>query len=173
MMDANKCFTNLPPFTCVDVPMTDRRNKWSTWKRGFEICIRASKIIDSTEKKDLLLAQGGFELQEIFFSIPGADVEEDKDQSIDPYDVAIKKLDEYFAPQRHEAHERFIFWAMKPEPDESLGKFLMRAQVHATKCSFGKTSMESAGIAVIDKMLQFVPSELREKLLQQSERRSD
>ena len=48
------------------------------------------------------------------------------EQGIDPYAVAIEKLDEYFAPQRHEAHERFLFWDMKPEPEESIDKFLFR-----------------------------------------------
>lgn len=168
-MDQNKAFSNLPAFSCAGVPINERRNKWNTWKRGFEICLRAAKIKECSEKKDLLLAYGGFELQEIFFSIPGADVTEDKDKTIDPYQVAIGKLDGYFAPQRHEAHERYLFWAMKPEPEESLEKFLMRAQMHASKCNFGKTQSESSGIAVIDKMLQFVPAQLREKLLQSSD----
>lgn len=135
-----------------------------TWKRGFEICLRAAKVKEAAEKKDLLLAHGGFELQDIFFNIPGADVEADKDT--DSYAVAVEKLDSYFAPQRHEAHERYVFWAMKPEPGESLTKFLMRTQTHASKCNFGKTSTDSSSIAVVDKMLQFVPAPLREKLLQ-------
>lgn len=163
-MDLSKTFASLPPFSCSDVSMTERRSKWQTWKRGFEICLRAGKITAASEKKDLLLAYGGFELQEVFFGIPDADVEES--DTVNPYDVAVKKLDEFFAPQRHEAHERFLFWNMKPEPDEPLGKFLMRTQMHAKKCNFGKSETESSGIAVIDKMLQFVPAQLREKLLQ-------
>ncbi|XP_062705521.1 uncharacterized protein LOC134287556 isoform X2 [Aedes albopictus] len=164
-MDKNSAFSNFPTFTYGAVPLAERRAKWFSWKRGFEICLRASKITDSEERKDLLLAKGGFELQEIFFNIPGADVATDIENNIDAYSVAIEKLDGYFAPQRHEAHERYIFWAMKPEPEESLEKFLMRAQMHASKCNFGKSSTESSGIAVIDKLLQFVPSHLREKLL--------
>lgn len=163
-MDLNKAFAGLPPFICNDVPMTERRIKWQTWKRGFEICLRAGKINAASEKKDLLLAYGGFELQEVFFGIPDADVVES--DTVNPYAIAIAKLDEFFAPQRHEAHERFLFWNMKPESDESLGKFLMRTQMHAKKCNFGKSAVESSGIAVIDKMLQFVPAQLREKLLQ-------
>lgn len=167
-MDKLKGFSNLPPFSYADVPLAERRSKWHVWKRGFEICLRASKVTDAGEKKDLLLAQGGFGLQEIFFNIPGADVEADKDKAIDPYEVAIKKLDSYFAPQRHEVHERYLFWAMQPDSDEGLEKFLMRVQVHASKCNFGRTAVESGGVAVIDKMLQFVPVPLREKLLQDS-----
>nr|XP_029711527.1 uncharacterized protein LOC115256727 [Aedes albopictus] len=168
-MDGNNAFSNFPAFTYGAIPMAERRAKWYSWKRGFEICLRASKITEPDEKKDLLLAKGGFELQEIFFNIPGADVPTDKEQNINSYTVAIEKLDGYFAPQRHEAHERYLFWGMKPEPDENLEKFLMRAQMQASKCNFGKTAMESSGIAVIDKILQFVPAHLREKLLLESE----
>lgn len=163
-----KAFGNLPQFSYADVPLAERRSKWHTWKRGFEICLRAAKVTQSTDKKDLLLAHGGFELQEIFFNIPGADVEENKETGIDPYEVAISKLEEYFAPQRHEAHERFLFWAMRPEAGEPLSKFLMRTQTHASKCDFGKSALESSSVAVIDKMLQFVPGPLRERLLQES-----
>ncbi|XP_058456797.1 uncharacterized protein LOC131434165 [Malaya genurostris] len=168
-MDKSKAFASLPPFAYTAISMAERRNKWHTWKRGFEICLRAAKVTEPVEKKDLLLAQGGFELQEIFFNIPGADVNEDKEKNIDPYVVAMDKLDHYFAPLRHEAHERYMFWSMKPEPDESLEKFLMRAQVNAGKCNLGKTTVESSNIAVIDKMLQFVPIQLRERLLHETE----
>lgn len=168
-MDENKIFSKLPPLSIVGVPLTDRRNRWITWKRGFEICLRAAKMKDGTEKKDMLLACGAFELQDIFFSIPGADVVADEKQGIDPYVVAMQKLDDYFAPQRHEAHERFLFWAMKPEPEETLEKFLMRAQAHGSKCNFGKSASESSGIAIVDKMLQFVPNQLRTKLLQEKD----
>nr|XP_029713658.1 uncharacterized protein LOC115257838 [Aedes albopictus] len=168
-MDGNKAFSNLPPFTFAGVELTDRRQKWNIWKRGFEICLRAAKISDANEKKDMLLAKGGFELQEIFFNIPEADVSEDKEQHIDPYEVAISKLDDYFAPQRHEVHERYIFWAMKPEQGETLSKFMMRTQIHANKCNFGKSASESAEKAVVDKTLQYAPAHLREKLLQVSD----
>ncbi|XP_055639354.1 uncharacterized protein LOC129777225 [Toxorhynchites rutilus septentrionalis] len=167
-MDKFKGFSNLTPFSYADVPLAERRSKWYTWKRAFEIYLRASKVTDTSEKKDLVLAQAGFGQQEIFFNIPGADVEENINNDIDPYDVAIINLDNYFAPQCHEAHKRYLFWAMQPEPDEGLEKFFMRIQVHATKCNFGTTVMESSGIAVVDKMLQFVPVPLREKLLQES-----
>ncbi|XP_055640890.1 uncharacterized protein LOC129778177 [Toxorhynchites rutilus septentrionalis] len=167
-MDTLKGFSTLPSFSYADVPLAKRRSKCHVWKRGFEICLHASKVTNVIEKKDLLLAQGGFGLQEIFFNTPGAAVEEDKNNGIDPYEVAIPKLDCYFAPQRHEAYERYIFWATQPETDEGLEKFLMRVQVHASKCNFGMSATASSGIAVIDKMLQFVPPPLREKLLQDS-----
>ncbi|XP_062715467.1 uncharacterized protein LOC134291564 [Aedes albopictus] len=162
----NRAFSNVPAFSLGEVPFNERRTKWRTWKRGFEIYLQAVDITLASKKKQLLLACGGFELQEIFFNIPGADVTEDCEAEIDPYVVAMQKLDEYFDPQRHEAHERYLFWDMKPEMGETLGKFLMRAQVCASKCNFGGTSLESSNVAVVDKILQFVPGSLREKLLQ-------
>ncbi|XP_055524413.1 uncharacterized protein LOC129718037 isoform X2 [Wyeomyia smithii] len=168
-MDENKFFSKLPAFTIAGVPLTDRRNRWNTWKRVFEICLRATKVKDGTEKNDMLLACGSFELQDIFFNIPGADVAANEKEGIDPYVVAIGKLHDYFAPQRHEAHERFLFWAMKPEPEETLEKFLIRAQAHGSKSNFGKSASESAGIAIVDKMLQFMPNQLRAKLLQEKD----
>lgn len=42
----------------------------------------------------------------------------------------------------------------------------MRTQTHASKYNYGKTATDSSAIAVIDKMLQFVPMSLYEKLLQ-------
>lgn len=45
----------------------------------------------------------------------------------------------------------------------------MRAQAHGSKCNFGKSASESSGIAIVDKMLQFVPSQLRAKLLQEKD----
>lgn len=47
---------------------------------------------------------------EVFASLPGADLEEDKAKNIDPFKVAIEKLDEYFSPKQHEAFERNSFW---------------------------------------------------------------
>lgn len=164
-MDSGKAFEALLPFTCNNVPMSERRMKWLTWKRGFDICLRAAKLVDASEKKDQLLAHGGFELQEVFYGIPGADVIQAR--NVYPYDVAITKLNEYFAPQRHEAHERYLFWNMKPEPEETLGNFVMRAQMHVQKCNFGKSAIESSSIAVVDKMLQFVPLQERELSVQE------
>lgn len=122
-------------------------------------------MTDSTHRRDLLLAKGGIELQEIFYNIPGAETDDLAEGCV--YKAAIAKLDSYFAPQRHEIHERFLFWNLRPENDESLLKFLMRAQTHANKCNFGKSESESNSIAVIDRFMTLAPPPLREKLLQE------
>lgn len=164
-----RAFANLPAFSCSGVAMLERRVIWERWKRAFLISCDASTAVvkDSATKRSLLLAHGGMELQDIYYNIPGTDVESPDDT--DPLKLALKRLDEYFAPQRHDTHERFLFHKMTPEPQEPLEKFLMRTQVQARKCNFGKDATESQNIAVIDKVLQLAPKELREKLLQEAE----
>lgn len=165
-VDKNNSFGKLPPFSCSDVSLSEGRNKWQVWLRGFEICLRACKITDPGEKRDMLLAQGGIELQEIFFNIPEPD--DEKMEDVDPYKIAIDMIDGYFGPRRLEVEERNQFWSMKPNSDESLPKFLKRVQEHASKCNFGKTETESQNFAVIDKMLQFLPEPLKKRLLRES-----
>ncbi|XP_062557899.1 uncharacterized protein K02A2.6-like [Armigeres subalbatus] len=79
------------------------------------------------------MEKAGPDLQEVFASIPGADVTEDKEKNIDPYSVAIQKLDTYFSPKQHETFERNVFWTLKPSHDETLEKFMLRCQDQA-KC---------------------------------------
>uniref|UniRef100_A0A1B0D076 Peptidase A2 domain-containing protein n=1 Tax=Phlebotomus papatasi TaxID=29031 RepID=A0A1B0D076_PHLPP len=136
---------NLPPFKCALLPPDEAR-----------------------DKRNQLMALGGFALQRIFHSLPGARVEEDDDGDIDPYAVAIEKLDEYFAPKRHDVFKRNVFWSMKLGQDESLFKFLMRIQEQAVKCNFGSSDAESRAAGIIDKMMLAAPDELREKLLTKS-----
>lgn len=126
--------------------------------------MKASSITDSQMKKIQLLAMGGLELQNVFDGIPGAD--EDSEESADPFAVAKAKLDNHFSPKQHESFERYLFWAMSPETEEPIEKFVERVQQKAEKCTFGKTVLESRQIAVVDKIIQFAPGDLREKLLE-------
>lgn len=167
-MDKTTSFAKLPPFSCADVSLSDAQNKWQVWHRGFEICLRACKITDPGEKRDMLLAQGGIELQEIFFNLPEPEVDEEDTEEVDPYKIAIDMIEAYFAPKRLEVEERYQFWSLKPESQESLSKFLERVLELASKCNFGETATECQNIAVIDKMIQFVPEPLKKKLLRES-----
>lgn len=160
-----RIFGNLPAFVINGVAQADQRSVWEKWRRAFIICCNAVGIKDASSKKNLLLGYGGMELHEIFYGIPGADVEASLD--VDPFEIAMQKLDEYFSPKRHESHERYIFHTLSPKPEEQLDKFIMRLQTQAKKCQFGTTQLESQEIAVIDQALLVAPKELREKLLQE------
>lgn len=61
---------------------------------------------DLTKLKFLLLAKAGPDVQEVFQSIPNADVVESDD--INPYEVALDKLEEYFVPKHHDSMEQTI-----------------------------------------------------------------
>ncbi|XP_055614303.1 uncharacterized protein LOC129760672 [Uranotaenia lowii] len=156
----------VPQFKFKHFPRNSIRNEWLKYKRNFEFIVAASGETDKTRIKNIFLAKAGPDLQEIFLSIPGADVQEDEEETIDPFKVAISKLDTYFALKQHDAFERNLFWILIPNADESLEKFMLRCQDQAGKCNFGKTAEESKSISVIDKVILFAPNDLKEQLLQ-------
>lgn len=139
------------------------------WKRNFEYVVAASDEKNKTKLKFLLLAKAGPDVQDVFQAIPGADVVEDEKNNVDPYRVALTKLDEYFAPKHHESMERNVFWTLKPESGENLEKFMLRAREQAYKCNFGTSQQESRDICVIDKITLLAPPDLKEKLLQKDQ----
>lgn len=155
---------NLPQFRYAHLPASEVRNAWISWIRWFENVMTASNIFDGHSRKAQMLAMGGIELQSVFYGTPGADV--DGLDGSDPYVTAKDKLSEHFAPKQHDSFERFQFWTMKPERDEPIEKFLLRVQQKAEKCSFGKTEHECRQTAIIDKIIQNAPDELRRKLLE-------
>ncbi|XP_065088042.1 uncharacterized protein K02A2.6-like [Ochlerotatus camptorhynchus] len=157
---------DIPQFKFRSIPNSTVRDEWQKYKRNFGFIAAANGEKDKTRLKNIFLARAGPDVQEVFSSIPGADVDEDKEKKIDPYQTAIEKLDEYFSPKRHEAFERNSYWNLKPMEDESMEKFLWRSLEVARKCNFGSTLEESRNIAVVDKIILFAPPELKEKLLQ-------
>lgn len=157
---------NIQPFNFKSLPSSRVRDEWLKFKRNFEYIALANEEKNQTKLKYIFLAKAGPDVQEVFSSLPEADVEEDVDNGIKPFDVALSKLDEYFAPQQHETFERYMFWTLKPNEGESLEKFLLRAMEQASKCNFGSTKEESNQISVIDKLILLAPSELKEQLLQ-------
>ncbi|XP_058817505.1 uncharacterized protein LOC131680812 [Topomyia yanbarensis] len=157
---------DIPQFKYKSLPRNAIRDEWVKYKRNFGYIISATNETDKMRMRNILLAKGGPELQEVFASRPGADVTEDTEKTIDPYAVPIEKLDAYFSPKQHDAFERNRFWLLKPNPEETLEKFMLRWQDQANKCNFGKSAEESRSISVIDKVILFAPSELKEQLLQ-------
>lgn len=160
---------NISPFKFNHLPETQTRIEWMRWKRNFEVIVAASDEKNSTKIKNILLAKGGLELQDLFYSIEGADVVEDIEKGVDPYHLA--KLDGHFTPKQHDSFDRNEFCKLSPSitnegKRETLGKFLMRCADQARRCNFGKTETESRELRIIDKVIYHAPAELREKLLQ-------
>lgn len=157
---------DIPQFRFKSLSRNVVRSEWVKYKRNFDFIVAATGETDKTRIRNIFLAKGGPDLQEVFASIPGADVKDDAKNGIDSYAVAIDKLDAYFAPKQHDTFERNLFWTLKPNPDETLVKFMLRCQEQSNKCDFGKSAEESRSISVIDKVILFAPSDLKEQLLQ-------
>lgn len=133
--------------------------KWQKWKRALFIYLDASSIESSRKKRVLLLHFGGLGLQEIFYNLPGANIEEGED--IDVFDVAITKLDQYFATKQKKVYERHVFRGLKQEKGEQFEEFLGRLRNQAAKCGFFNADEQ-----IIDQITEkCLSSELRKNIL--------
>lgn len=155
---------SLAPFECENLPTSQLRQKWEEYKKSFMYVATAIAESDKLKLKKIFLAVAGRDLQKIYESIPDAN----DDKATDPLEHMLEELDKYFAPKRHDTLERFVFWSMAPNPEETLDKFLLRARAQATKCDFGTSMSDSQEIAVVDKILLLAPQELRRKILEKS-----
>ncbi|XP_046964591.1 uncharacterized protein K02A2.6-like [Vanessa cardui] len=130
--------------------------RWERWKRSLYIYIEAAGIDTELKKRASLLHFGGCELQEIFYSIPGANINDG-----DLFNIAIQKLDEYFAPKQSKVYERHLFRLLKQETDEKFEKFLVRLRHQASKCQFADQEDH-----IIDQIVEKGRSDdLRKKIL--------
>lgn len=131
--------------------------RWERWKRSLNIYLEAAGIDTEAKKRASLLHFGGPELQEIFYNIPGANATEGE-----LFNIAIGKLDNYFAPKQSKVYERHLFRLLKQEQDEKFEKFLIRLRLQAKKCQFGEKEDEQ----IIDQITEKGKTEeLRKKIL--------
>lgn len=56
---------------------------------------------------------GGSALQDIFYNLPGANIE--PEEKVDIYEAAVSKLDDYFLPKQNKTFERHIFRLIKQD----------------------------------------------------------
>lgn len=148
----------LEKFDCDGEP-TSVGARWERWKRVLYIYLEVSNIDIDIKKKASLLHFGGLGLQEVFYNIPGANIK--PSENVDVFEVAIAKLDAYFAPKQSKLYERHIFRLLKQEPDEKFEKFILRLRQQADKCQFTDKDEN-----IIDQVTEkcFLP-ELRKKIL--------
>lgn len=166
----------LPPFECDGIPLSQLRQRWLDYKKTFRYAANAiaPKRYSEQKWKSIFLALAGPPLQRVYESLPEysaleeANNEED-DEGGSVFEKMLQALDRHFAPKRHDAYERDIFWSMKPRGDETLDKFLLRAQAQARLCKFGSSEKESQKLAVMDKVMSQAPLELRKRLLERAE----
>ncbi|XP_050678468.1 uncharacterized protein LOC126974842 [Leptidea sinapis] len=140
--------------------------RWERWKRSLYIYLETADINTSSKKRASLLHWGGQELQEILFNLPGGYVQAIDDGDIDVFEVAIKKLDEYFAPRQNKRYERHLFRQIKQDENEKFEKYLVRLRQQALKCQF--TDIDDS---LIDQIIEKCSSEeLRKKVLRAGEK---
>ncbi|XP_049871516.1 uncharacterized protein LOC126370600 [Pectinophora gossypiella] len=158
MTQITSALPGLDHFDCEGDPVSVGA-RWEKWKRALEIYFLAANIQTGERKRATLLHIGGLSLQDIYYNIPGAHVEEA--EGIDVYDVAIKKLDEYFSPKQSRYYERYIFRLTKQAEGERFENFLIRLRQQADKCQF--TAKDEN---LIDQIIEKGHSaELRKKIL--------
>lgn len=154
--------SGLEQFNC-DGDSSSVSIRWEKWKRALEIYFKAASIEEPCKKRAVLLHTGGLCLQEIFYNLPGANIEED--ENIDVYNIAIEKLNEYFSPKHSKLYERHKFRQMKQDQNEKFEKFLIRLRNQTSKCDFKDEDQN-----LIDQVVEKCSSaELRKKILSQGD----
>lgn len=152
--------SQIPPletFDCEGEPASVGL-RWEKWKRGLEIFLTATDVSDPKKRKANLLHLGGLTLQEIYHNLPD---EQEAEHGGDEYEIAIKKLDEYFSPKQSKIYERHLFRLLKQEPGEKFEKFLVRLRNQGSKCKF--VNQEDN---IIDQIVEKCSSkDLRKKIL--------
>ena len=87
---------NIPaiqPFYISENEASSLSQRWSKWRRGFEIYIIASAVTDNTQRKALLLHFAGEQVQELFGTFP--------DHNKFTYDESLQVLNDYFEPKKN------------------------------------------------------------------------
>lgn len=130
-------FTGIEQFQCEGDPFS-LGSRWEKWRRALQIYLEASEITDAVKKRAILLHSGGIALQDIFYSLPGANLDTtlEENRGIDVFSIAISKLNDYFLPKQSKLFERYTFRLMKQDDDEKFDKFLVRLRQQAGKCQF-------------------------------------
>lgn len=148
--------------------------KWRKWLRGFEVFAKANKIEEPREKCNWLLHYAGEKVQDVFFSLPELKEKAKRTGPLasgyvkagkDEYQVAVDRLNEFFAPKQNESYERLMFQQLKQEKDESIAMFEMRLRAQAERCEYG----EQCDSIIRDQMtLNCSSTALRQRILERS-----
>ena len=125
----------LPQFDPVSDP-SSLGQRWTQWKRRFEIYILAVNVTNDAQKRALLLYQAGAETQQLYDTLPVAEGE------AQDYATTIAKLDAYFLPQKNVDFEIFQFRQAKQHVDETTDQYVTRLRKLAAHCEFADLEKE-------------------------------
>lgn len=127
---------SLGPFDCSDSSGIAAR--WERWLRSFELFVTGKGVKDNNQKKALLLHTAGLSVQDIFFTLP--EVEEEDEES-NNYEKATKALNKNFKPQANIPYERLVFRETKQSPSETMEQYVTRLRQKAQSCEFGSSTV--------------------------------
>ncbi|XP_029178534.1 uncharacterized protein LOC114946247 [Nylanderia fulva] len=153
--------TNLPTFD----PNTETGNvyqRWTRWLRAFKLFLVSKRIEDDERKKAMLLHYAGFDVQDIFYAIPDAEVVVEGESQ---YTKAVQVLEEYFKPRMNTTYERHIFRNLSQGTGETMVQYVSRLRQQAKNCNFEDADTEICG-QVIEKCHS---TKLRRRLLEKCE----
>ena len=107
----------------MDAEKSSLATRWLEWKSSASYVIKAKGITDPEQKEATLLHTAGRKLQKVYETLPEPPENQLPD---DPtvYDIAIAKLDRYFAGNVNQPFERHKFRSMRQESSESTAHFV-------------------------------------------------
>ena len=107
----------------MDAEKSSLATRWLEWKSSASYMIKAKGITDPEQKEATFLHTAGRKLQKVYETLPEPPENQLPD---DPtvYDIAIAKLDRYFAGNVNQPFERHKFWSMCQESSESTAHFV-------------------------------------------------
>lgn len=136
--------------------------KWTRWLRGLNLFLESKNITESKRKKAMLLHHGGFELQDIFYTIPGADTVADGE---DPYVKTVDTLNAFFKPKVNITYERHVFRSLRQMEEETVAQYVTRLRQQAKNCEFKEEDAE-----ICSQIVECcTSSEIRRRILEKSE----
>ena len=127
---------------------------WEQYLKRFEYYLKATGVSKDEQKRAMLLHISGYEVQDIFETLPDPGTK---------YDQAINALNNYFEPKKHIQFERHMFRKSKQETSETIDDFIVRISKLAIACDFRPDQKEDM---IRDQIVDGCKStELRRKLL--------
>ncbi|XP_034192266.2 uncharacterized protein LOC117609734 [Osmia lignaria lignaria] len=135
---------------------------WKRWLRAFELFVASKNVTDINRKKAMLLHHGGLELQDVFYTLPNADMVAEGENA---YEKAMDALTTHFKPKLNMAYERHVFRQLKQKEGETMNQYITRLRQQAKNCEFPAEEIEICG-QIVEKCTS---NEIRRRLLEKGD----
>ena len=123
--------------------------RWTKWVRALNYKIDAAGVTKNERKKAMLLHYAGFGIQEIWSTLPEAQLGVGMSAAGENvFSTCVNALTAYFQPVLNFAFERREFHAMRPRAEETTTQFCTRLQTKVITCDFEKQDREVADMLV-------------------------